>query len=427
MSLESFALQWYLLRNNFRYPSLTMSLKNRKVLLGITGGIAAYKSAEICRLLVKAGASVRVAMTQSACEFIRPLTLQALSGNPVATNLLDEDAEAGMGHIELAKWADTILIAPATANSIAKLCAGIADDILSTLVLASQAQLVIAPAMNQAMWRNPVTQRNIQNLSLLYKERLLFLEPESGEQACGDVGAGRLMEPETIIARLQTQEALSAAGLKVVLTAGPTREAIDPVRYLTNHSSGKMGFALAEAFRQQGARVTLIAGPVALSCHSDINRIDVESAEQMHQAALAAVNDACDIFIGAAAVADYSPSVVATSKMKKTGNDLRLELKQNPDIIASVSNSMLADGLTVGFAAETNDLIKYAKDKLTRKKLDMIVANDVSNKAIGFNSDDNAVTVITKSGQEHIEQCDKSVLASHLANIIIENLLQKRT
>jgi phosphopantothenoylcysteine decarboxylase/phosphopantothenate--cysteine ligase len=397
-----------------------MSLKNRKVLLGITGGIAAYKSAELCRLLVKAGASVRVAMTHSACEFIRPLTFQALSGNPVATQLLDEEAESGMGHIELAKWADIILVAPASANFIAKLRSGLADDILSTLVLASHAKLVIAPAMNQAMWHNPVTQDNLAKLSSLYGARFQTLEPESGEQACGDVGAGRLMEPAQIINCLESTHERVAEGLSVVLTAGPTREAIDPVRYLTNHSSGKMGFALAEAFRLQGANVTLITGPVSLSCHSEITRIDVESAEQMHKAAVAAIALSCDIFVGAAAVADYAPAQIENSKMKKTGGDLSIELKQNPDIIADVAGRLHTKGVVVGFAAETDDVINYARDKLSRKKLDMIIANDVSNKEIGFNSDTNAVTVITASNQEFLDQREKTILAESLANRIIK-------
>lgn len=408
-------------------------LSNRKVLLGITGGIAAYKSADLVRRLRDHNAEVRVVMTAAATEFITPLTMQALSGQPVHLDLLNTEAEAAMGHIELARWADLILIAPASADFIAKLANGQASDLLSTLCLASIAPLFVAPAMNQAMWAKTSTQENIQRLT---DRRTKILGPGSGAQACGDVGMGRMIEVTEIVAQVSAHFVSgSLAGLNVLITAGPTREAIDPVRYLSNHSSGKMGFALARAAADAGAKTVLIAGPVALESPDRVERIDVISAKDMLNATLErAVN--CDIFISTAAVADYRPAQIATNKIKKnneasdkiTGEannktidkTMNLMLVQTTDILATVS---ALDGrpFCVGFAAETNDVVNYAKGKLKRKKLDMIVANDVSNTDIGFQSDQNAVTVINKTGCEEIPQMTKQSLATQLIARISTN------
>lgn len=379
---------------------MMQSLSNKRILLGVTGGIAAYKSAELIRTLSKAGADVRVVMTAAAMEFITPLTLQALSGNPVHHALLDPEAEAGMGHIELARWADAILIAPASADSIARLTAGMGNDLLTTLCLASSAPLVLAPAMNQAMWSNESTQANIQRLLELKGKRLHLLGPDEGVQACGDVGPGRMLEPEQLAQQLSLLfEAGTLAGKRVVITAGPTREAIDPVRYISNHSSGKMGFALAEAARDAGALVTLICGPVNLATPERIQRLDVISAEDMLQAALGEV-DSADVFIAAAAVADYRPATCADHKIKKTvtADTLELKLIKNPDIVATIAQHENRP-FTVGFAAETQNVEDYAHKKMQSKNLDMIVANDVSRSDIGFNSDQNAVTVFSRHSQ----------------------------
>ncbi len=394
-----------------------------KVLIGITGGIAAYKTAQLVRLLRKANIEVRVVMTQGGSAFISALTLQALSGNPVHQSLLDADSEAGMGHIELAKWADLVVVAPATADFIARFCHGLADDLLTTLCLATEAPVALAPAMNQAMWRNPRTQRNLDSLrDDIQAAKVLVWGPDAGAQACGDVGPGRMLEPEDLCARIQAwldqngspaseQKQLNLAGRRLVITAGPTREAIDPVRYISNYSSGKMGYALAAAAAQAGARVTLISGPVALTCPAGVDRVEVTSALEMHDATHAAIATECDIFIAAAAVADYRPRQSADQKMKKQeGQGLVIELVQNPDIVASVAASKRAQ-LVVGFAAETTNVERYAADKLQRKGLDMVIANDVSNPSIGFNSDENAVTVITKADCTSLPRQEKSVLA----------------
>ena len=402
-----------------------MSVINKNIILGVTGGIAAYKSADLCRQLKKAGANVRVVMTRGACEFVRPLTFQALSGEPVSTELLDETAEAGMGHIELAKWADLILIAPASANTIARLASGAADDLLSTLVLATTAQLALAPAMNQAMWANPITQRNIDSLRESYGERLSIIGPDAGEQACGDVGPGRMTEPLDIVEAISVSES-AFSGIRVVVTAGPTREAIDPVRYISNHSSGKMGFAIAEAFRSAGADVCVIAGPVSLSLHSDVERIDVESAQEMYDAAMKQKTQGFDIFIGAAAVADYAPVQAAPKKMKKNDQNLVIELHENPDIIASIAKGDNSSSLIVGFAAETNDVVSYAQGKLERKALDLVVANDVSDQSIGFNSDHNRVALVSRAGVEELPGDTKIALAKVLADRIYKQLKEKR-
>src|SRR5690554_3024190 len=375
-----------------------------KVLLGISAGIAAYKSAMLARLLKQAGCEVRVVMTEGAQAFITPLTLQALTGEPVRTSLLDPEAEAGMGHIELARWADTILIAPATADLMARLAAGMADDLLTTLCLASQSRKVIAPAMNQAMWAHPATQRNAARLA---EDGWRLLGPASGDQACGDVGPGRMLEPEEILAALlEPPKAPEAAGLAVTITAGPTREPLDPVRYLSNHSSGKMGYALAEAAAALGARVTLISGPVSLPCPAGVARIEVETALEMHEAAQRLAPES-DLFIGCAAVADYRAESAAEHKIKKVEGEegLVLRLVKNPDIIAGVA-ALPAESrpLVVGFAAETRDVERYARDKLARKGLDMIVANDVSREGLGFGSDHNAALLLWRGGDGEVDQ-----------------------
>ncbi|HEY7885955.1 MAG TPA: bifunctional phosphopantothenoylcysteine decarboxylase/phosphopantothenate--cysteine ligase CoaBC [Cellvibrionaceae bacterium] len=384
---------------------------NKRILLGITGGIAAYKACELVRRLRDQGACVQVVMTPAAQEFITPLTLQALSGNPVHTDLLDSDAEAAMGHIELARWADRIVIAPASADFIARLGAGLGNDLLSTLCLATRAPLIVAPAMNQAMWLAPSTQSNI---ALLQSRGVNIVGPGTGDQACGETGPGRMLEP------LEIAEAIAAgfatgtlSGRKVVITAGPTREALDPVRYLSNHSSGKMGYALAEAAMLAGAETVLISGPTALPPPDRVAFMAVTSAEQMYQASLGQAAG-CDLFIAAAAVADYRPAEVAQSKIKKTdGDTLTLTLIKNPDIIASVA-ALEAAPFTVAFAAETEQLLNYAEAKLKNKKVDCIIANDVSDTDIGFNSDNNAVTLIDRNGRTDFPKTGKQQLAREL-------------
>ncbi|MFN3579193.1 MAG: bifunctional phosphopantothenoylcysteine decarboxylase/phosphopantothenate--cysteine ligase CoaBC [Pseudomonas sp.] len=395
-------------------------LLNKRVLLGVSGGIAAYKSAELIRRLRDAGAEVRVVMTQAAREFITPLTLQALSGHPVHGDLLDPAAEAAMGHIELARWADIVLIAPATADLMARLAQGRGDDLLTTLVLASDAPLAIAPAMNQAMWRDPATQAN---LDTLLQRGVKVFGPAAGEQACGDIGPGRMLEPTDIAMQVaDCFERGALAGLHILINAGPTREAIDPVRYISNHSSGKMGFALAEAAAEAGARVTLVAGPVHLPTPNRVQRVDVVSAQDMLEACLAALP--ADIFIASAAVADYRPAQVANAKMKKdpqSNDGMQLLLERNPDILATLAQHEQRPWC-VGFAAETHDLLAYARDKLERKNLDLIVANDVSQAGIGFNGDNNAVTLIDRTLHElNLPSTSKTKLArqivSHLAGL----------
>ncbi len=390
-------------------------LVNKRILLGVTGGIAAYKSADLVRRLQDAGAEVRVVMTQGACEFITPLTMQALSGHPVHTDLLDPRAEAAMGHIELARWADLVLIAPASANFLARLAYGHGNDLLSTLCLATGAPVAVAPAMNQQMWADPATQKN---QLILQEKGVHIFGPGSGGQACGEVGPGRMQEPEEIIhqaADVFDYELLT--GRHVVITAGPTREPIDPVRYLTNKSSGKMGFALAAAAAEAGARVTLIAGPVVLDTPNRVERIDVVRAEEMHQASLDAVENGCDIFIATAAVADYRPTVTADHKIKKSTEEIHLTLVKNPDIIAAVAGHAKRP-FTVGFAAETQDVIEYAQGKLVNKNLDMIATNDVSGSDVGFNSDNNALTVIWPNGHKVLPLASKAQIAKQLIELI---------
>ena len=392
-------------------------LFQKRIIVGIGGGIAAYKSAELVRRLGDLGADVHVVMTRGAREFITPLTLQALSGNPVHTDLLDPKAEAGMGHIELARWADLVLIAPCTADLMSRLVQGSANDLLTTLVLATDAPIALAPAMNQAMWADSATQANVE---ILNQRGFKLLGPGAGIQACGDIGLGRMLEPELLAqnaADLFAHQALT--GKHVVITAGPTREDIDPVRYITNHSSGKMGFSLAEAAAEAGARVTLISGPVHLSTPDRVERINVNSARDMLAACEAAMP--CDILIAAAAVADYRPEASAEHKLKKDPNSvdgMTLKMIRNPDILATIAKR--ADRpFSVGFAAETQNLLEYAAGKLRDKNLDLIVANDVANTDIGFNSDDNALTVIDRQQQQtSFAQTSKSKIARQLITFI---------
>ncbi|WP_108944774.1 bifunctional phosphopantothenoylcysteine decarboxylase/phosphopantothenate--cysteine ligase CoaBC [Shewanella halifaxensis] len=395
-----------------------MGLTNKKVLLGIGGGIAAYKSADLVRKLKERGADVRVVMSQSAQEFITPLTLQALSGYPVATDLLDPTAEASMGHIELARWADLVIVAPATANLIARINAGMADELITTTCLATEAPVVLCPAMNQQMYRNSATQANLKQVS---QRGLHIWGPDSGSQACGEVGPGRMLEPVAIAEKaVEFFGPQLLQGMSLLLTAGPTREAIDPVRYISNHSSGKMGFALAKAAAAMGANVTLVAGPVNLATPTGVNRINVESAQDMLDAVMPLV-ESHQIFIGCAAVADYRIAEVAESKIKKSAEQMQLALVRNPDILASVANHA-SRPFTVGFAAETNDVEQYARGKLSRKKLDMIAANDVSNTDIGFNSDTNALSVFWSDGSTELPAVDKDTLAKQLLTLIANKI-----
>lgn len=397
-----------------------------QILLGICGGIAAYKSAELTRLFIKQGHDVRVVMTDSAKQFISPLTFQALTGHPVSSNLLDESEENAMGHINLAKWADLMIIAPATANSIAKMSYGIADNLLSTLFLAIRCPVYIAPAMNQAMWLHPSTQNNIQ---LLKQQGVSILEPNSGSQACGDIGPGRMMEPlEIIQAILNPLTNDSLNNKHVLITAGPTREPIDPVRYITNRSSGKMGYALAEAALQQGARVTLISGPVFISASQPIETIYVETANQMYQSVMNYVDD-CDIFISAAAVADYTPAKPESGKIKKGSTGTILNLTKTIDILAT-TGSLPANkrpSFIVGFAAETDNLEQYALKKLTEKNADMIAANWVGQEQGGFDKDENALQVYWKGGKKMLGMKNKKQLANQLMSLIIERMNEKST
>ena len=394
-----------------------MSLAQRRILLGVSGGIAAYKSCELVRRLRDLGAHVRVVMTESATHFVTPTTFQALSGETVRVSLWDESAEAAMGHIELARWAERVLIAPASADLMARLAHGHADDLLSTLCLATAAPIYVAPAMNQQMWAHPAVQAN---LATLRAHGVHILGPAAGDQACGDVGSGRMLEPhelrDAIVASFGDRV---LAGLKVVVSAGPTYEDIDPVRFIGNRSSGRMGFAVAEAAAQAGAQVTLVAGPVGLASPPGIaKRIDVRSAAQMHAAVTEAAAGA-DIYIGAAAVGDYRPNEVAAHKLKKqAGADLTLQLAENPDILASLS-AVSGHPFLVGFAAETQNVESYARDKLHRKGLDMIAANRVGD-GLGFETSDNAITLYWADGSAELPRADKTVLACQLIERIAD-------
>jgi phosphopantothenoylcysteine decarboxylase/phosphopantothenate--cysteine ligase len=387
------------------------SLANKQILLGVTGGIAAYKSADLIRRLQDLGATVRVIMTPAAQEFITPLTLQALSGNPVHTDLLDSAAEAAMGHIELARWADLVLSAPARADFMARLAQGKGDDLLATVCLATTSTIALAPAMNQGMWHNQATQTNLQTIQA---RGIAVFGPAEGIQACGDMGLGRMLEPVNIAAAAsQLFQVGSLAGRKVVITAGPTREAIDPVRYLSNYSSGKMGYALAQAAVEAGAQTVLISGPTNLAAPPRVTLVAVVSAEEMYQASLKHAQT-CDVFIAAAAVADYRPASLAPQKLKKTSADeLLLTLVKNPDIVASVA-ALAPKPFTVGFAAESENLIAYARSKLINKNLDWVIANNIAESGIGFNSDDNAVTLIDHNSEQRLTQRSKQQLARDL-------------
>ena len=395
-----------------------LSLTNKRILLGITGGIAAYKSAELTRLLIKAGAEVRVGMTRAATQFITPLTMQALSGQRVHLDLLDSDAEAAMGHIELARWADLVLIAPATADFIARINQGQADDILSTLVLATSAKIAIAPAMNQAMWADNSTK---SNLNVLVDRGYHIFGPAEGEQACGDVGPGRMLEPAQLVELSASLfETGELAGKNFVITGGPTREAIDPVRFISNHSSGKMAYALAAEAVAAGAKVTLISGPVNLPTPESVKRIDVISAAQMLAATQEAMTD-CDVFIGVAAVADYRPVEIGKQKNKKADEKMLLSLIKTPDIISEVAQ--LDDKpFVVGFAAETNDIVRNGKDKLKRKGLDMLFANNATKT---FNSDSIVVTALTETSETELKEGNKNVVARSMLQLIATALNER--
>lgn len=410
-------------------------MSNKNIILAVTGGIAAYKSAILVRRLKDFGFDVRVVMTKGAQAFITPLTFQALSGNPVHTELLDPEAEAGMGHIELARWADLVVVAPASCDTIAKFSAGLADDLLSTLYLATKAPVWIAPAMNQQMWAAKATQRN---LNTLVEDGVHVIMPESGSQACGDVGLGRMPEPEYLAQQVmdyfhRAQRAIAEkfgmlAGKRVVVTAGPTREAIDPVRYISNHSTGKMGFAIAAACYAAGAKVTLLAGPVSLDTPNGVRRINVASAIKMLDESMQQLEEGCDIFIATAAVADYRVAQVAEHKIKKAGDELNVSLVKNPDIVATIAQQAKRPFM-VGFAAETRNVEEYAAGKLVAKKLDMIACNDVSRADIGFASDENAMIVFFaeqyRMQQRDLDKAPKQEIAQQLVEAIHDALHHK--
>ncbi|PTO59327.1 bifunctional phosphopantothenoylcysteine decarboxylase/phosphopantothenate--cysteine ligase CoaBC [Vibrio splendidus] len=398
-------------------------LAGKKILLGISGGIAAYKCAELTRRLIERGAQVQVVMTNAAKEFITPLTMQAVSGRPVSDSLLDPAAEASMGHIELAKWADLVLLAPATADLIARMTAGMGNDLLTTLLLATDAPVAVSPAMNQQMYSHPATQENIATLK---RRGCEIWGPAAGEQACGDVGMGRMLEPMQLVHRCEDFfQPKPLAGRSVLITAGPTREAIDPVRYITNHSSGKMGYALAEAAAKQGATVTLISGPVSLATPNKVNRIDVDSAQQMFDAVSANAAQH-DIFISCAAVADYRPETISDQKLKKVDgkDDMTIQMVKNPDIVASVASMTEGRPFTVGFAAETQDVEKYARGKLERKNLDMICANDVSVEGQGFNSSSNELHLYWKDGDKSLPLDSKDTLGFQILDQIQQLIVE---
>ncbi len=390
----------------------------KRVLLGVTGGIAAYKSPDLVRRLIERGADVQVVMTASAQKFVAPLSFQAVSGRPARTDLWDGTAEAAMGHIELARWAEVVLIAPASADFIARLAGGRADDLLSTLCLATEAPVVLAPAMNRVMWANKATQANIETV---VSRGIRLLGPGSGDQACGEVGLGRMLEPARLAESLlePPPNAGLLAGRHVLITAGPTRERLDPVRYLTNRSSGKMGFAVAAAAREAGAHVTLVTGPVQLPTPPGVTRIDVESAREMHAAVHRRVAEA-DLFIAAAAVADFQPVEVAKQKIKKQGIAVKLDLEPAPDIVKSVAD-LAKRPFVVGFAAETNDVEDNARSKMKRKKLDMIAANRVGD-GIAFDCEDNALTVIWPGGKAEIARAPKIDVARELLALIAKRM-----
>ncbi|EPT6934184.1 bifunctional phosphopantothenoylcysteine decarboxylase/phosphopantothenate--cysteine ligase CoaBC [Cronobacter malonaticus] len=400
-----------------------MGLAGKKIVLGVSGGIAAYKTPELVRRLRERGAEVRVAMTEAAKAFITPLSLQAVSGYPVSDSLLDPAAEAAMGHIELGKWADLVILAPATADLIARVAAGMANDLVTTICLATPSPVAVVPAMNQQMYRNIATQQNIE---LLASRGLRIWGPDSGSQACGDVGPGRMLDPLEIVelAANHFAPANDLQHLNIMITAGPTRERLDPVRYITNDSSGKMGFAIAAAASARGARVTLVAGPVALATPPGVERIDVESALEM-EAAVQQRAQQQQIFIGCAAVADYRAETISSEKIKKQGDELTLKMVKNPDIVAGVAALSQNRPYVVGFAAETNNVEEYARQKRLRKNLDLICANDVSQAGHGFNSDTNALHLFWQEGDKVLPLERKALLGQRLLDEIVTRYDEK--
>ncbi|MGB1199560.1 MAG: bifunctional phosphopantothenoylcysteine decarboxylase/phosphopantothenate--cysteine ligase CoaBC [Thalassotalea sp.] len=400
-------------------------LQGKNIVLGITGGIAAYKTPELVRRLKEHGANVKVVMTEGAKAFITPMTLQAVSANAVADSLLDPQAELAMGHIELAKWADLIVIAPATADAIARIAAGMANDLLTTICLASAAKIAVAPAMNQQMWHAQITQENIARLT---DRGINIWGPGKGEQACGDVGYGRMLEVSELVEltcqHYQTQSNANVlAGQHWLITAGPTQEAIDPVRYISNHSSGKMGYAIAKAAAEAGANVTIVSGPVNLNTPNNVKRLNVTSADNMLNQVMAQI-DTTDVFIACAAVADYKIAEIAQQKIKKSAENMQLTLVKNPDIVANVA-ALTHKPFTVGFAAETQDVEHYAKDKLVRKNLDLIAANNVAQAGSGFNSDTNALTVFSREHKFELALANKYAIAQQLVDLIIQQRNEK--
>ncbi len=401
-----------------------MSLEGRRIVLGVSGGIAAYKAPDLVRRLRDAGASVRVVMTRGAESFVSPMTFQAVSGHPVHDTLWSAEAEAAMGHIDLARWADLVLVAPATANVMARLAHGLADDLLTTLILATESPVCIAPAMNHQMWLHPATQGN---LTVLEDRGVAIMGPGAGDQACGETGPGRMLEPQDLADRVQLLlgRAGTLAGVKVLVTAGPTLEDLDPVRFLGNRSSGKMGFAVAEAARRLGAEVTLVAGPVSLDTPARVERVNVRSAQEMYAAVMQRAADS-DIYVGAAAVADFRPKLASEEKIKKGTEDFQtIELVRNPDILAAVAGSENAP-FTVGFAAETSDVEQYARGKLDKKKIDMIAANRVGVDHQGFDCGDNALTVLWNEGRQDLALQPKSSLAGALMQLVEERFRTAR-
>ncbi|WP_166267140.1 bifunctional phosphopantothenoylcysteine decarboxylase/phosphopantothenate--cysteine ligase CoaBC [Providencia sp. M-27] len=395
-----------------------LSLLGKQIVIGISGGIAAYKIPELTRRLRDKGAVVRIVMTDGAKAFITPLTLQAVSGHPVSDDLLDPAAEAAMGHIELAKWADIIILAPATADLIARLSAGMANDLLTTVCLASAAPVALVPAMNQQMYRAKATQ---ENLIKLQQRQCMIWGPDAGSQACGDIGPGRMIDPLEIV-RLTSEfftPKFDLQGIKLMITAGPTREALDPVRFISNHSSGKMGFAIAKAASQRGAEVTLIAGPVNIGTPEGVNRVDVISGLEMYEQVHKTISTQ-NIFIGCAAVADYRAKNIAENKIKKQGDEVSITLIKNPDIVASVGNLKHNRPYVVGFAAETQNVEEYARQKRQQKQLDLICANDVSLADNGFNSDNNALHLFDANGDTRLPHCNKNELSHYLLDEILQ-------
>ncbi|ELY3595924.1 bifunctional phosphopantothenoylcysteine decarboxylase/phosphopantothenate--cysteine ligase CoaBC [Cronobacter turicensis] len=400
-----------------------MGLAGKKIVLGVSGGIAAYKTPELVRRLRERGAEVRVAMTEAAKAFITPLSLQAVSGYPVSDSLLDPAAEAAMGHIELGKWADLVILAPATADLIARVAAGMANDLVTTICLATPSPVAVVPAMNQQMYRNIATQQNIEQLA---SRGLRIWGPDSGSQACGDVGPGRMLDPLEIVELAANHFAPvnDLQHLNIMITAGPTRERLDPVRYITNDSSGKMGFAIAAAASARGARVTLVAGPVALATPPGVERIDVGSALEM-EAAVQQRAQQQQIFISCAAVADYRAETISSEKIKKQGDELTLKMVKNPDIVAGVAALSQNRPYVVGFAAETNNVEEYARQKRLRKNLDLICANDVSQAGHGFNSDTNALHLFWQEGEKVLPLERKALLGQRLLDEIVTRYDEK--